>query len=42
MIHLSFFSIGLASNIAQLVEKQLFDYYYTFPTALNVSLSFSP
>jgi hypothetical protein len=34
--------VHLNTDIAQLVEKQLSDYYYTFPTVLNVSLSFSP
>jgi len=38
MIHPLFFSLGLATKIAQVVEKQLAEYYYTFPMAHSVFL----
>jgi len=36
MIHLMFFLLGSGPDIAQVVERQLSMYHYTFPMALNV------
>jgi hypothetical protein len=40
IIHVSFSLIGSVPDMVELVEKQLSNYYYTFPTALNVSFAF--
>ena len=37
MIRSDFSSFGSAPKVARFVEKQLSNYYYTFPMALNVS-----
>lgn len=41
IIRTDFLALGSAQKIAQVVEKQLLDYKYTFPTVGNVRITFS-